>query len=971
VTENSRTRVDLPPLFGRDDESAILAATLDEAGRGRGACIFIEGPAGIGKSRLAREAAALAHARGFLTLVGACSQEERGTAYAPIIDATRDRPGAAGASTEAAARRLRDALAGSRSAGDKQDASTAAQQEHQARVTDAMLELLRQASLGAGSLLVLEDMHWADHGTTRLVRQIARHVHDLRCALLLTYRDDEVADHDALVDLIHVLNSSELNVRTMHLRALTWAETRAMARSVLDIAWMPATAFVDQLYARAEGNPFFTEEILRALPVDAKTTRLDLRIPDQLPLSVTRLLQQRIRRLPAKVVRMLATAAVLGRRFDEATLLSVGDLAKPPLLDALRRAVDAHLIRDIGDGRTFEFQHALIREAAEGMLLSSERVSLHQRVAEEMAAPGGSSSDSAQIAYHYARAGTLAQHRHYAVAAADAAWRAGAPTEAARWYERVLTAGEQGEEESEPVLLRAAEAFAAARFTRLATDTFERVIERQRARGDALAEGETLAEFATLFTADFARWTELLQRALHILEPLGETVALARVYGRLASLYVLTSQAREAIEAGRMARDIAKRTRAPDAEAVGRRALGIIVAAGGDLDAGRRFLERSIELAKSVNKHTDVYLSSLGLIDAAIRASDWVLAEATARDSIDYALKLGSGSEAGSLTARLADLLRFTGRVEEAHVTIEKALLLLDQDEVYLFSAALLVKADILADLGQWRDVRDVVTTMLPAAELSRQFHIYGGALFLLARAASGEGRIVEARQLVDRALAEWRLSQDNYYCLPMLLFACRLACDAGDLPAARGFVVELQGVFARTPLCTATIPAAGAYVAAAEKRMEDAILLWRESVAGFAGLGRPIDASRARLELGRALLAGRSAEDRDEARTQLLAVQAAAAGLPEAGHAEALLKRHRLVAVVRGHGPLTEREWEVVLLIARGLTNRRIATELTLSARTVDNHVSRILSKLQLASRSQIVAYAMERGVTGARSVK
>jgi DNA-binding NarL/FixJ family response regulator len=184
--------------------------------------------------------------------------------------------------------------------------------------------------------------------------------------------------------------------------------------------------------------------------------------------------------------------------------------------------------------------------------------------------------------------------------------------------------------------------------------------------------------------------------------------------------------------------------------------------------------------------------------------------------------------------------------------------------------------------------------------------------------------------------------------------------------------VVELQGVFARTPLCSATIAAAEAHLAMAEGRLDDAIRAWIESAASFDELGRRIDAARARLELGQALLNRRGAEDRNEARRQLIEVETAAAGLPEAGQAAALLRRHRLVAgnPVRADS-LSEREWEIVALIARGLTNRRIATELTLSPRTVDNHVSRILGKLQLRSRSQIVAYAIERGGADSESVK
>ncbi len=967
VAEGDRPRIGQSALVGREDECALLAQTLDESAHGLGAFVLIEGPAGIGKSRLAREAATMAGARGFLTLVGVCSHNERGTPYGPIIDAMRDLRRESD-SAQLQARRLYEALAGSQ-AGAEDNASTSAQQ-NRSRVTDGMLELLKRAPGGAGCIVIVEDVHWADYATMRLLNDISRHAHDLPITFVLTYRDEEIDSNDALGDSLHALNSSRLNVRTISLRALTWSETRKMAQTVLGMAWMPPTAFVDHLYARAEGNPFFTEEILRALPPDGAASRLDLRIPEQLPVTVSRLLEQRIKRLPGRGVQVMATAAVLGRRFDQLTLLKVVDLSQRVMLKALHDAIDAHLIRDSGDGRTLEFQHALVHEAAENTLLSSERKELHRRIAQELEAQVTPRAESSAIAYHYGQAGMPERLGHHAVAAADDAWRAGAPVEAARWFEQALgAAADRREDPPETVLRRAADAFAAARLPKLAGDAFERLIERQRARGDVLAEGETLAEFATLFPADFTRWTAMLQHALRILEPLGETAALARVYARLASLYVLTSSAREAIEAGRKARDIAKNTGATDAEAVGRRALGIIVAAGGDFAAGRRFLERSIELAKSANKHTDVYLSSLGLVDSAIRANDWEVAETTVRESIDYARKLGSGLEAGSLTARFADLLRFTGRLEESRLTIDKALLLLDEDEVYLWIGALQVKADVLADLGRWQEVREVIEPMLSAAERSAQFHIHGGALFLLARAAHGEGRKPEARDLLERTLAEWRSTQDNYYCLPMLLFACRLACEAGDLEAARRFIVELHGVFARTPLCSATIPAAEAWLAVAEGRKDDAAPLWATSAEAFAELGRVVDAARSRLELGRTLLAQSRQDARDHARRELLAVQASAAGLPEAVQAEALLRRHRLVvkrAAARA-GPLTEREREIVALIARGMTNRRIAAELTLSTRTVDNHVSRILDKLQLASRSQIVAFAIEHGVTTA----
>ncbi len=791
--------------------------------------------------------------------------------------------------------------------------------------------------------------------------------------IVLTYRDDELAGNDALVDLLHALTATRVNVHTLPLRPLTWPETRTMAQAVLGTAFMPPTAFVDQLFARAEGNPFFTEEILRSLPDATHVARADLRIPDRLPLSVKRLLDDRIARLPRKAVRALATAAVIGRRFDQARLSKVVEIAEPALAKALHGAIDANLIRDAGDGRTFEFQHALVREAAERILLSSERQELHRRIAEELEAQRDPAAETAAIAYHYRQAGLSEQLGRHAATAADDAWRSGAPIEAARWYEQALEVAEaSGYPAPDPLLRRAAEAFAAAHNPGLASATFERLIDRQRAQGDAVGESETLAEFANMFHGDLKRRRELLERALQLLEPLGETASLARVYARLSSLYVGASMAREAIESGRMARDIARSTGAIDAEAVARRTLGTLAAAGGDFAGGTRLLTRSTELAKEAHKHMDVYLSSLSLVNAAIRAADWRLAEATARESIDYVQGVGAVSDSGSLMARLAEALRLTGRIDEARATIDAALLLLDQEETYIFNGALLVKAMVLADLGRWQDVRELIEPVLPVAELSGQFHIHGGALLLLARASNGEGRRAEATRLVDRVLGEWRKTQDNYYILPVLLFACRIRCEDGDVAAARDAIRELHGIVLPARMWSAVVPAAEAWVAGAERRTDDAIRLWEESASSFERLGMLIDACRSRLELGRALLVR---GDRDGARGHLLSVRVRFTGvaLPEAEEAEALLRRHRLIGTrpAADGGLLTAREREVVALIAEGLTNRRIAAQLTLSARTIDNHVSRILNKLQLASRSQVAMYAIEQGITRGGPVK
>lgn len=954
------------PLFGRAHELAQLVRLLDGLRDGRGAFAAVAGTAGIGKSRLLRELLDIASARGITVDVGYCSEEDSGVAYAPVLDALRRRRLAGTLSNDGAGLWSAMAAEGDRT-GDTGEPD-------RLRVLDAVLAYAQSEARHTGYVLALEDLHWADRATQWLLRHIARYLDQIGMVLSTSFRGDESSGADAALRIVRDAETARLPVLLTELRPLTWAETRLQAQAVLGSASLPPTALIDAVYARTEGNPFFAEELLLGLPVRDGDARAQALLPDSLPASITDLIQRRIRALSRRARVVLGAAAVIGRRFDVEMLETVAALRDDERPAVLAELTESRLLDDAGDGRMLAFHHVLTQEAVASLLPSVERRRLHGAIAGVMEVRGRWNEDAAVIAHHYARAGEVARLRQFAELAADNAWSGGAPAEAARWYTQALSSADAlGERDFGGLLRKCARARAAVRSPEAHT-VYERLVAAHRDTGDMAALGEALAEYANLFFGDSERRFALLTEAEQVLTPLGRTPALARAHARLASFYVATSHGAEADDYGLRALDEGRATGATDAEAVAERSLGTVAAARGDFAAGYARLRRSIDVAARGQHHMDTYLSSIALVNAAIRAGHWEIAEEAARASIQHARRRGTESDAGSAMSRLAELLRITGRMQEARATVEQALLLLDEEDAYVYSTALLVKSSILADAGEWDAMRALVVPITPATARSDQIQVHGIALFLLLRAARAEGDIRSAIELAKGLRDLWSRTEDNYYLLPMVLVAGQVYCDAGMIDEARLCLTDLQ---MREPLndhIGATVEALQATIACADERVQDAVTHWETSVAAYERSGRRVDVERARSALGRALFARGGPGDRAAAREQLVRARDAlgACGCIEAQEIDAWLRRHRLVATRPDsrHG-LTAREREIVVLIADGLTNRIIATRLTLSTRTVDNHVSRILGKLGLSSRGQLVAYAIKHGFVTEGPVK
>src|SRR5215207_7566947 len=424
-------RVASPTFVGRVEELQTLEAARVRAADGDPAVVLVGGYAGVGKTRLVAELTSRT-ADGARVLVGGCVPVGDGALpYAPIVEALRALLGDVGVGAvrelvgpswpELA--RLLPALGEPQAGGGPPD------QAAQARLFELLLGMLGRLGEETPLVLVVEDLHWADRSTRDLLAFLVRNLRRERVLLAVTYRSDETG-RARLGPFLAELDRAG-PVDRIELPRFQRREVAAQLTAILGAA--PADDLVDATFARSQGNPFFTEELLEAVRAGSR----------ELPTTLRDLLLGRIEGLPEPARHVLRVAAVAGRPLSHRLLAAVAGLDEPRLNGALRAAVDHQLLvtRPGEDG--YGFRHALLQEVVYADLLPGERARLHAALAAALTAQPGwaggtSATVAAELAYHWEAAGDLERALPAVVQAASAAERSVALAEAHRHYERAL-----------------------------------------------------------------------------------------------------------------------------------------------------------------------------------------------------------------------------------------------------------------------------------------------------------------------------------------------------------------------------------------------------------------------------------------------------------------------------------------------------------------------------------------------------
>ncbi|HKN95997.1 MAG TPA: AAA family ATPase, partial [Pseudonocardiaceae bacterium] len=369
------------PLVARVAEMDRLRASLARAEVGVAGAVLVSGDAGIGKSRLVEELGRTATSRGGIVLTGRCLDVgETGLPYLPFVEIlvylNRQDP-AAVRRWPALARLLPESNMPARpepaTTTTRPGGSNAAPERDlgQLQLFDALFTMLADLSSDRCVVLIVEDLHWADPSTRDLLSFLVSRLRNQRLLVVGSYRGDDLHRRHPLRPLLAELVRLPA-VERIDLEPFDEADSR---RFVAALAEEPVPDdVIRQIAERSEGNAFFAEELMAA--------HADC---DGVPTALADVLLARIERLSPKTQNVVRLASVAGRRVRHSVLQAVTDLSPVDLDDALREAVQHHVLLVDDRGDRYAFRHALLREAVYADLLPGERARMHSAYAKYIA----------------------------------------------------------------------------------------------------------------------------------------------------------------------------------------------------------------------------------------------------------------------------------------------------------------------------------------------------------------------------------------------------------------------------------------------------------------------------------------------------------------------------------------------------------------------------------------------------------
>jgi DNA-binding CsgD family transcriptional regulator/tetratricopeptide (TPR) repeat protein len=852
-------------LLERDEEIAVLREVLAAASAGRGGVVLVVGEAGIGKSSLLRAFQA-DPGRAARFLVGWCDDFLTNRAFGPLHDVGRRAGGT-----------LADAV----QSGDLN------------AVLDAlMVELAYPLE---PTVLVLEDLHWADDATLDVVRYVSRRIANLPAVAVLSFRSDELRPGHALAGVLGAL--ADAPVRRVVPGQLS---RRAVAALTEGTGLDP-----DEVVRITGGNPFFVTELAAG--------------GSAVPASVGDAVLARLHRLPpASQQAVEALAVVPGAIAEDLVEVLVGDVA------AIAEAERAGVV--LAEGGALRFRHELARRAVLASLPASVQVQHHRKVLDHLLA---TASDAVRVLHHAAEAGRAELIAEHGPRALEQAYRSGAYREAVAHGQRVL-----------------------ARPDLLSQHTLGTVLEQQ---AWSLYNLQRLPEA-----------TEAMERSAALALQVGDRAARVRRLIGLVRMHYLMDGPGAALRTLGEAERMLAHAEDPDAEAeVGiwrllvtglRGAHEDVVAEAPPVADRARLLER-VDLEVDADACAGLSMVALGddrgieVLEAAIaRGREHGLQEPVARTYV-----------------ALVEALLLQRRWEEARARIGEAVAFYDHHDYrarydgvtppcpgHRFDT-LAQLARMAVQIGEWEQgaavLHDLDRTIMETG-LMGVAGLHAQAL-LAARAGADDAEV-----LLRRAWEVALTSDAAGYIVPVACAAIEWAWGTEQPAAAAGYVATafsaagesgwLAPLRWRLPLLGQPPDASGVV---GEPERTSLLGDWESASEAWAAAGMPYEQALELLRSG-------------DADATLDALR-----LFEELGAEPALRRTRQQLRALGvrsipRGPraatrsnplgLTERQVEVLDLLAEGLTNAEIAERLVVSVRTVDHHVSTVLQKLGVSSRRQ-----------------
>jgi DNA-binding CsgD family transcriptional regulator len=937
-----------PQWVGREQELTVLRAAAEALGRGEGTVIWVEGEPGIGKSALVAEALAAAVQPEWDAGWGGADQLTR-LPLRVMQDCLQVRLDSPDPRRAHAAGLLRQGFSDGDASGNG---------------IEVLLALADELCAAAPTVLVVDDLQWADEASLAVFHQLAAAISQLRLLLVATCRPAVRRPEVRQVRAAAVRRGGQV----LTLGPLPGTDVTALVAAMVGA---PPGDGLRRLTAEAAGNPLYVRELVDSL-LREQQVRVDpvaevTRRPEQLPVSLAEMLEDRLTSVPDETAQLLRTAALLGGRFAVTDLAVVLRRRVSDLADGLQEAVAAGIVD--GSGAELVFRHPLIRQALYQSMPEALRTALHAEAARELAATGADPLSVAQQLSSAALAGAGLAGGHWTrnwLLQAAPALVARAPRLAVELLRRELRETPAADEAADALSVSLIRALAAV------GDSAEAAEQARRALA-VMADPARRGEASWLLAV--AQVSLGHRDVSRVIRPALEEAGLPRLWqARLLALLALLERDTTGLAAADSlaARALAAAEEAgdPSATAQALHVLWLTRSVGRDHASALGFIDRALQVVGEDPGRADLRAVALDARTFTLQNLDqWPQAELTLRQAREFALRTGRPDRATWANAAVQGY--WLGQWDDALAELGS-----DTTDVpglmYSFlrdrgSARLVYGVSaLIAGRREQRALADQHLReglALPIENLTdrenRDFLLAAHALSLEQRGETGPA-MLRLAELIPRQDNEMTLV---YQWLPDLV---RLALAAGDrqlaLAAARACQQEA---------------AAGTRPAAAALRcyglLESDPDRLAQAAAHYRTVGPALELPAALEDLAVVLAERGRNEEAGAALNEAVGLYGGMqarwdvrrAGTRLRAFGVRRVRARRAPAPVAGWAALTPTELKVATLVARGDSTPDIARSLFLSRRTVQTYISRILTKLDAQSRVDIVREAFRQGVS------
>lgn len=969
-------------FIGRHAELCALHTAMQQSHVGQGRIVLLSGDPGIGKTHTMQEFAARAEQQGIRVFWGRCYEEPGAPLYWPWLQLLRgwleeDDSFLSGELTSSDAGviaellpELRQRLPDLRGPPPIDDPAQA-----RFRLLDTLTRLWQQAARRQPLVLILDDLHWADIASLKLLEFLAREISTSSLLLLGSFRDNALSRQHPLSNTLGELSRLP-HCQRLPLSGMSREETEEFLGSLAGA--LPLTAVAAAIYQHSDGNPLFMRELSRHLVKEGLPAG---GVVPRIPAGIREIIGQRLNGLSRDCSRLLGMAAVIGRRFELELLASLA-LPEAELLDSLDEALEAHIVEEIPQPGRLQFSHSLVRETLYEELSTTRRLRLHRQVGEQLETLHRHDRQVRlpELAHHFAEAAPAGASE----TAIDYAERAGARAdtllayeEAVHFYHLALQLQEQyrpqDSERNCHLLLALAEA--RNRDGGRADESlvlFSQAAEQARHAGSAAEWAVPMLVRAAL-GYESVGWrigrhgeqaVALLEEALAALNPAAECLR-TKLLAALCRANIYCDRPQAAHAAFKQATRLARRLGDPhtlfealsaivparswsecldERLASAREALELVSQAGhpewavgdmtgwfigdlmeyGDIESARSVLALHLQVA---NAWRQPFLQAVGLSAQAMLTTHrgrFVEAEQQARENLIVGRRFSPDHAEGVFGMQMFTLRREQGRLGELQPVLRHFV-------------------RNTPEAAAWRPGLAVLYADLELAEEARTEFVYlmTDELKAVARDAMWSTSITYLAEVCTR-LDEAGYATILYrYLLP---YAGRNIVS-GAHAVCYGSADRFLGMLAVTLNRGDT----------AERHFQTALAM-DERTGGWPWLAHD------RYQFAR-LLAQRKQHAPARAMVEAALLTAREFGMEALARRCEALRETLSIRPVYPAG-LSRREVQVLQLLAAGRSNREVAERLFLSPNTVANHVRHILAKTNTANRTEAAAYAIGHGL-------